>query len=171
MKPISAEEHIEAQFHVSWYIIAYKFLFGLAETLLGTGITLFGRGAVSWYRVFVIRELSEDPHDLLVRLSERVVPNILAHHTFLAIYLIILGGAKMAGAIGLMRHENWGVDLLVALTLIMFPFQFIRLLMHPSLADFLYIMIGLVIALYLVNFRPHEWAARMSQKINRRPAS
>lgn len=167
MKPISAEEHIEAEFHVSWYIIAYKFLFGLIEFLLGIGITLFGRNALHWYRVYAAQELSEEPHDLLVRLTSGVVPHVLTHSTFLALYLLILGGAKIAGAVGLMRKENWGVDLLVALTILMFPFQFIRLLIHPSLADFLYIFIGIFIALYLINFRPHEWAARMATKVKR----
>lgn len=168
MNAIPTEEHIEAEFHVSWYIIAYKFLFGLTEFLFGTGITLFGKNALTWYRIYAARELSEDPHDLIVHLTRSLVPNILTHHTFLAFYLLVLGGAKIAGAIGLMRHENWGVDLLVALTLIMFPFQFVRLLMHPSVADFFYIFTGIGIALYLINFRPHEWAARMATKLKRK---
>ncbi len=165
MKTVVIEERIEKEYHVSWYIIAYKLFFGIVEFLLGAGITFFGQTALVWYRVYASRELLEDPHDLLVRLSEGVVPNVLAHHTFLALYLILLGGAKIAGAVGLIYRRNWGVDLLVALTLIMFPFQFIRLIMHPSLSDFLYIFVGLFIALYLINFRPHEWAKRMATKI------
>lgn len=159
------EQRIEKKYHISWYIVAYKFLFGFIEFLFGIGITLYGRIALGWYRTFAATELAEDPHDLLVRFTEGVVPNILMHHTFLAIYLIALGLAKIAGAVGLMYKQHWGVDLLVALTFLMFPFQFIRLLMHPSLPDFLYIGIGIFIALYLIEFRPHEWAKRVTSKI------
>lgn len=160
--------NFEKEYHVSWYIIAYKLLFGIVEFLLGLGVTIYGRVALRWYEVYRFQELSEDPHDLLVRLTEGVVPNVLAHHTFLAIYLIILGGAKIAGAVGLINKRNWGADLLIGLTLIMLPFQVVQLLIHPSLADFLYILIGLVIALYLVNFRPQEWAKRMVKTVKLR---
>lgn len=168
MKPSAVEEQIEKEFHVSWYIVAYKLLFGLSEFLLGIGITIFGRAALHWYRVVATRELSEDPHDVLVRLTERIIPNILAPHTFIALYLVILGAAKIAGAVGLIYKQHWGIDLLVGLTFIMLPFQLVQLLMHPSLPDFLYIVTGLLIALYLVNFRPHDWAARVSKRIRRR---
>lgn len=165
MKYHTEEEQIESEYHVSWYIIAYKLLYGLIELLFGLGISLFGKTILHTYMVFVTNELAEDPHDLLVRVTEYVVPNLLMHKTYLAIYLILLGSAKVAGAIGLMYKQNWGVDLLVTLTVLMFPFQFIRLLMHPSLPDFLYIFVGVFIALYLINFRPHEWAKRMTSKI------
>jgi uncharacterized membrane protein len=167
MKSLIAEEQVEKEYHVSWYIIAYKLLFGLVEFLLGAGITFFGRAALLWYNIYATQELSEDPHDLLVRLTEGVVPGVLTHHTFLALYLIALGGAKIAGAIGLIYKQNWGVDLLVGLTVLMFPFQFVQLLRHPSLPDFFYIFIGLFIAMYLVNFRPHEWATRMATRVIR----
>lgn len=156
-----AEQEIEKEYHVSWYIIAYKGMFGLVEFLFGVGITFFGRQVLTWYRVFSARELSEDPHDLLVRLSENIVPNVLARHSFLALYLLLLGGAKIAGAIGLVYRKNWGIDLLVFMTICMFPFQFVRLLLHPSIADFLYIFVGIFIALYLINFKPHAWVRRM----------
>ena len=164
MKSPHVEERVEKKFHVSWYIVAYKLLFGLLEFLLGMGITLFGQAALHLYRVVTAQELSEDPHDVLVRLTEHVIPNLLTHSSFIALYLILLGAAKIAGAIGLIYKQNWGVDLLVGLTFIMLPFQIIRLIIHPSLPDFLYIVTGLLIALYLVNFRPHEWARRIAQR-------
>lgn len=167
MKSPVAEEQIENKYHVSWYIIAYKLFFGLLEFILGLAITFFGRSALIWYRAYAARELFEDPHDLLVHLTKSIVPNVLAHHTFLALYLILLGGAKIAGAIGLMYKQHWGVDLLVGFTLIMLPFQLVRLAIHPSLPDFLYIGIGLFIAMYLVNFRPHEWAISVAKKVKR----
>lgn len=165
---MAIEQKIEEEYHVSWYIVAYKLLFGIGEFLLGLGITIFGRVALRWYEVYRFQELSEDPHDLLVRLTEGVVPNVLTHHVYLVIYLLILGGAKIAGAIGLIYKRNWGADLLIGLTLVMLPFQVVQLLLHPSLPDFLYIVIGLVIALYLVNFRPQDWAKRMAKKIKPR---
>ena len=167
MKSPIKEERIEKEYHVSWYIIAYKLFFGLLELFSGITIMFFGRTALLWYHVYAIQELSEDPHDLLVRLTEGIIPNVLAHHTFLALYLILLGGAKIAGAIGLIYKQNWGVDLLVGLTVIMLPFQLVQLARHPSFADFLYIFIGLFIAMYLVNFRPHEWVAHVATKIKR----
>lgn len=162
------EQQVEQEYHVSWYIIAYKFLFGLIEVVLGAAIAVFGRMALVWYRVFAAQELSEDPHDLLVRLTEGVVPNLLAHHTFLVLYLILLGAAKIAGAIGLMYKQTWGVDLLVGLTLIMLPFQLVQLTRHPSLPDFIYISIGMFITLYLINFKPKEWATRVAKRVKRR---
>jgi len=161
----SVEQNIEEEYHVSWYIIIYKLIFGLVEFVLGIGIIAFGKAALLWYRASAARELAEDPHDLVVHLTRGFVPGLLSHNTFLALYLIILGGAKIAGAIGLIYRKNWGVDLLIGLTIIMFPFQFIQLILHPSLPDFLYILIGILIALYLVNFKPNEWAKRMSRKI------
>lgn len=156
---------IEKEYHVSWYIVVYKLLFGLTEFILGLGIALFGKAALHWYAIYIAQELSEDPHDLLVRLTQGIVPNILTHNTFLILYLILLGGAKIAGAIGLVYKQNWGVDLLVALTIIMLPFQIFQLLVHPSLPDFIYISVGLFIALYLVNFDPQKWMKRMTRKI------
>jgi uncharacterized membrane protein len=165
MKTHLVEQQIEDEYHVSWYIIAYKLLFGLVEFLIGAGIIFFGRAALVWYNIYTTQELSEDPHDLLVRLTEGVVPGLLTHHTYLALYLFILGSVKIAGAIGLIYKQHWGVDLLVGFTIIIFPFQFIQLLRHPSLPDFIYIFIGLFIAMYLVNFRPHEWATRVVTKM------
>jgi uncharacterized membrane protein len=167
MKSSIAEKQIEKVYHVSWYIIAYKLLFGLAEFFFGLGITLFGRTALVWYRIYAAQELSEDPHDLLVRLTEGIIPNVLAHHAFLALYLLLLGGAKIAGAIGLLYKHHWGADVLVGLTVIMLPFQLIQVIRHPSVAEFLYIGIGLFIALYLVNFRPFAWVARMATRVQR----
>ena len=162
------EEQIEKTYHVSWYIIAYKLLFGLTEFLLGLGIAFFGKTALFWYRFYATQELSEDPHDLLVHITAGIIPNLLAHHTFLVFYLLVLGSAKIAGAIGLIYKQHWGVDLLVGITILMLPFQLVQLIRHPSVFDCLYITIGLFIALYLINFRPDEWASRMAKHIKRK---
>lgn len=160
------EEHLEQEFHISWYIIIYKLAFGLAEFLLGLGIVLFGKSALNLYRIYLSRELLEDPHDLLARLTTSVVPSIFTHNTFLVIYLILLGSVKIAGAIGLIYKQNWGVDLLVGLTVLMFPFQFINLVRHPSLPNFIYISVGLLIALYLINFQPQKWATKIVRQFS-----
>ncbi len=163
-----AEEIIEEELHVSWYIIAYKFIVGFFEVLLGLGITFFGHSAYVWYQAYATQELSEDPHAVLVRMTKGFVPNTLTHHSFLVVYLILLGAVKMLGAVGMMRHQYWGVDLLVAVTVIILPFQAVQLVLHPSIIDFLYILLGIGISLYLVNFQPHAWFKKQARKIKKR---
>ncbi|MCL4562087.1 MAG: DUF2127 domain-containing protein [Chloroflexi bacterium] len=155
------EENLETEFHVSRIIIAYKFLLGLVEFFSGIGLIIWGGSAFRLYQMFISQELTEDPHDLLAQLTERIVPSLFAQHTSLAAYLIVLGAAKLAGAIGLIYQKNWGVDLLVGLTVVMFPFQIVSLILHPIISDLIYLVVGLLIALYLVNFKPKAWISRM----------
>lgn len=149
---------------VSWYVIFYKLGFGLAELLLGLGIAVFGHQAFRLYLRLVSNEISEDPHDLLVNITSKIIPGLLTHNTFLVLYLILLGSVKIAGSIGLIYRQNWGVDLLVLLTIILFPFQATALLMHPSFFDFFYITLGLFIALYLIEFNPRAWVLRLFKR-------
>jgi uncharacterized membrane protein len=162
------EKQLETEYHVSWYIIAYKMIFGLIEFLLGVGIAIFGRNMFTIYTHYLTQELLEEPHDLLARLSRQIVPGILTHNTYLILYLVLLGAAKIAGAVGLLYKKHWGVDLLVGLTLIMFPFQIIQLIRSPSIIDFTYIIVGLLIALYLINFQPKAWASRVARHHGRK---
>ncbi len=155
------EEEIDEEFHVSTYIIVYKFILGIFELAAGIAIALFGSKMYQLFQTSVIKELAEDPHDLLARISENVIPGVFAHHTYLVVSLIVLGLAKVVGAMGLVYKQNWGVDLLVALTMIMAPFQIINLARHPNFLDFLYLIVGLLIALYLVEFRPRAWISRI----------
>jgi uncharacterized membrane protein len=145
---------------VSWYVIIYKLLFGLIEFLGGLATWLKGSQLSQIYYQYITSELSEDPHDLLARLSVKVIPNLLTHHITLILYLLLLGGAKIAGAIGLIYRQNWGVDLLVGLTLILLPFQLVDFILHPSIFSVLYIVLGVFIALYLVEFKPGAWISR-----------
>ena len=161
------EQRLEKEFHVSWYIIAYKLAFGLIELAMGIIMGFAGKRLFALYHTYILRELSEEPHDVLARLSEHIIPHILTHNRLLVFYIILLGAAKVVGAIGLIYGQNWGVDLLVSLTFILFPFQVIGLIRHPSLLNFLYITIGILIALYLINFKPKEWASRVRQKVTR----
>lgn len=155
------EEALEKEFHVSIYIVIYKFMLGILEFSVGIAIALFGSQIYRSYQTSLLKELSEDPHDLLARVSEAIVPNVLTHHTYILLTLLLLGLAKMAGAIGLVYKQNWGVDLLVGLTLIMAPFQIVGLILHPGLFNLLYLVVGLVIALYLMEFRPKAWISRV----------
>lgn len=164
----STEEIIEEELHLSWYIIAYKFIVGFFETLLGFAILFFGKAALLWYQAYSTQQLSEDPHAMMVRLTRSFVPGTLNHHTFLVSYLIILGLVKMIGAVGLMRHQYWGIDLLVAVTLLMLPFQLVQLILHPSIIDLIYILIGIGIALYLINFDPKTWFKKQARNIKKR---
>ena len=161
MKIFRNEELIEKEFHVSVYILVYKFMLGIIEFLAGLAIALFGSKIYTVYQTSLIKELSEDPHDLLARISENFVPNVLTHSTYIVVYLIVLGLAKILGAIGLIYKQNWGVDLLVGLTILMAPFQIVNLIMHPNLFDLIYLIIGLLIALYLIEFRPKAWISRV----------
>lgn len=161
MSANTVERQLEKEFHVSWFIIVYKFIFGLIETLSGFGLAFFGKQILKLYTVDVSKELFEDPHDLIATVSEKFVPNLFTHNNFIVIYLIILGLAKVAGAVGLIYKQNWGVDLLVSLTVVMLPFQIVNLLLHPSLFDSIYILIGILIALYLIEFKPRAWISRV----------
>ncbi len=159
---------LEEEFHVSWAVIVYKFLLGLVEFVSGTGLLIWGNNAFRLYQAFMLREMTEDPHDVLARLTQRVVPSLFAQHTTLAFYLIVLGAAKLAGAVGLINRKNWGVDLLVSLTVILFPFQVASIFLHPSIPDTVYLVVGLLIALYLVDFKPKAWFARMGGLVKTR---
>ncbi len=166
IKVFPEEQQIEKEFHVSVYIIAYKFFLGLIEFAAGVAVAFFGTSLYHLYQASVIKELSEDPHDVLALLSETIVPNVLTHHGYVVVTLIVLGVAKMAGAVGLIYKQNWGVDLLVALTVIMAPFQMISLILHPHLFDAIYFVAGLLIALYLIQFKPKAWISRLILRFN-----
>ncbi len=155
------EKAVEKEYHVSWYIICYKFLLGLIESAFGIGILLFGKNIVHTYMSFASQELSEDPHDLLVHLTEGIIPQLFTHNTYIVFYLLLLGTAKMAGTIGLMYKKNWGVDLLVIMTIVLLHFQVVNLFIHPSVFDSIYIATGLLIAFYLIEFKPKAWISRM----------
>lgn len=166
IEPIkSLEEKIENEYFVSRYIIVYKFIFGLIEFSFGVSILLFGHKALILFNRYAQSELLEDPHDLLVNFLEKFVPYFFTHNIFLALYLVILGGAKIAGSIGLIYKKNWGVDLLVTLTLIMFPFQVVKLFSDHSIPEFIYLVVGVFIALYLINFKPDQWVKRVTKNI------
>ncbi len=165
MKPDKFEQTVENAYHVSWYIIVYKLIAGILECGAGIGLALFGKQLMSLYGALIAGELTEEPHDLLVTISERIVPNLFTHNTILLIYLILLGSVKIAGAIGLIYKQNWGVDLLVGLSIILLPFQTVSFITHPNLIDVIYILIGVFIIFYLTEFNPKAWISRLLLRI------
>jgi uncharacterized membrane protein len=71
MTLIQSEAKIEKEFHVSVYIIVYKFVLGFTEFLSGITLWFFGQKIYQIYRTGILQELSEDPHDLLANLSQK----------------------------------------------------------------------------------------------------
>ena len=132
MTKLSAREHaLEQELHVSIYIVIYKFLLGVVELLTGLALVFFGSNIYRVIQASLLRELSEDPHDLLARLGQGIAPDLLTHNNYIILSLLLLGLAKISGAVGLVYKQNWGVDLLVGLTLLMAPFQVANLIVHP----------------------------------------
>jgi uncharacterized membrane protein len=155
------ESPTEGAFHASIYVIVYKLLLGIGESSAGIAIVLFGHEIYRSFQMSILKELSEDPHDLLARLSETILPDVLTHSTFVIGYLVVFGLAKILGAIGVIYKQNWGVDVLVGLTILLAPFQVIPLFLHPSLFHLIFLATGLLIALYLVEFRSGAWISRV----------
>ena len=145
-------------------IIVYKLVLGLIELAGGLVIAFFSSQIEARAMFMLYHELSEDPHDVLANLIVRVIPNLFTHHTIFTVSLILLGLTKIAGAVGLLYKKNWGVDLLVGLTAVMAPFQLVSILTHPAVFDVLYLLVGVLIALYLIRFRPRAWVSRVFQK-------
>ncbi len=167
MNPARLEAGLEQELHVSWYIVAYKLVTGFLELLFGLGILIVGPQALQAYRRLVSQELLESPRDLLVIVSQRIVPYVLSRHYSLSVFLILLGLAKIAGAIGLIYRKNWGVDLLIGVTLLLLPFQLFNLTVRHSLPDLFYILLGLFIAMYLINFNPRAYSEKIIRHIRR----
>lgn len=161
-------QQFEKELHVSRYIIIYKFVLGLLELILGIGILLFGKQAIETYQNFKSEELLEDPHDLLITITEKLLLFVLEHQGYIVLILILLGVVKITGAIGLFYHRHWGLDILVILTLLLLPFQTYSLVFHPSIDKAASFVINILIALYLVQFKPAEYFVRVKNKIKHR---
>jgi len=156
--------NLEKEYHVSRYIIVYKFLLGLFETILGLGMLLFGSKISELYINFTNRELLEEPHELLALILQRIVPFILEHQGTIILILLLLGITKIAGAIGLWYRKHWGLDILMFVTIILLPFELFSLNVHPSLSKITFFIINMLIALYLVNFNPKGYFTKLKKR-------
>ncbi len=158
-------KNLEKEYHISRYIIAYKFILGLFEVILGLGIIVYGKKIYTLYINFRNSEVLEDPHDLLARTLERIVPYLLAHQGYVIFILLLLGVTKIVGCIGLWQRKHWGLDILIVITIGLLPFEISALVLHPNLTKISFFIINLFIALYLVNFNPKGYFTNLKQRI------
>ncbi len=163
--PKNKKKSIEDEYHVSKVIIIYKFVLGLFEVILGLGIFFGGRQILDLYENFKSQELLEDPHDLFLTVVEKLIPFILHHQTFITFGLIALGVVKIIGCIGLWQKKHWGLDLLVGLTIVFLPFELYQLFPKPTLLKLSYFLINVLIALYLVEFKPKDYFTKFKKRV------
>lgn len=154
-----------SQLRISKFIILYKFILGLIETILGLGIIIFGKEIYELYINFRNSDLFEDPHDFLAQATEKIIPYLLAHQGYVVLILLLLGITKIAGATGLWFHKHWGLDILIVVTILLLPFELLNLAASPNFSKILFFIINLFIALYLVNFNPHGYFKHLKQRI------
>lgn len=155
-----------SEIKVARYIIVYKFLLGLFETILGFGILIFGQAIYDMYVNFRDNELLEDPHDFLAIWAEKIVPYLLMHKNYVVLILLLLGITKMVGSIGLWYRKHWGLDILIMVTIALLPFEIYALVTHPSFSKSAYFIINLFIALYLVKFNPKGYFTNLHKRIS-----
>src|ERR1700754_3783116 len=76
---------------------------------------------------------------------ERQLPTLFAHGTLVAIGLVLLGGVKLAGALGFLSGRPWGYWLFVASLVALLPFD-----VRSAAADgspFAWVVVGLDVAI------------------------
>ncbi len=161
-----ARKHdLEEEYHISQAIIIYKFVLGILELLLGVGIFIFGKNILDIYENFKSQEFLEDPHDLILLISDKLLPFILKHQGYIILFLTLFGLVKIFGSIGLWYRKHWGLDLLVGLTIILLPFELYQLFFHPTLLKLGYFLINIFIALYLVEFKPKNYFSKLKKRV------
>lgn len=142
-------------------IIAYELILGLFELISGLGILLFGNKLLDIYNHIRNTELIQDPNDLMVKLTEKLVPNLVSHHISVALLLTAFGVIKISSGIGLIYRKVWAEHLLIVFLIILIPFEIVGLLRHFSLADLGYLVVDVAIVTYLVHFKPVDYLHRL----------
>lgn len=156
---------LEQEFHVSRYIIIYKFILGVIELILGLILLIFGNKIFNLYYNFRDEDLLENSQDTLADLAGKLLPYILEYKSFIIIVLILIGLAKIIGSVGLYYKKHWGLDILIVLTFLFLPFDLIELFKHVTLVKFIYLILNIFIALYLVNFQPHTYFNNLKKRM------
>lgn len=156
---------VEGEYRASWLIIVFKYVSGLIEIILGLGIVFLGDEMISLYEMMKVKELLEDPHDLVIRMIEAVLPYFLKHREYVVIFLLVLGTTKIIGAIGLTYRKEWGRDMLIVLGIILLPFELVEFFRHPTVLRATYALVNLVIVLYLMNFHPRDYAVGLKGRV------
>lgn len=162
------QQDLEDELHISNYIIIYKFILGFVEFLLGVGIIIYGHTIIELYQQFTLKELLEDPNDLLVLGLQKIMPIIIEYQGYIVLILLILGIVKVVGSIGLMYRKHWGLDLLVGLTIFVLPFELYNLIVEPSLLKLVFLIINIFISLYLVEFQPRSYYNKFKKRVNKK---
>lgn len=154
-------EKSKAEANVPKIIIAYELVFGFFELLSSLGIFILGNRLLDIYNFFVNRELLQDPNDLTIRLTEKVIPNLFNHHIYIALLLLTFGVIKITSGIGLIYKKLWAEHLLIIFLIILIPFEFVALLRHLSVADLIYLAVDVTIVAYLIQFRPVQYYQKL----------
>lgn len=162
------EDSLEKELHVSRWIIGYKFILGFIEIWLGIGVIIYGQRIINLYREFKTKELLENPHDLLITIADKFFPIFIQHRFYIVSFLLLIGIAKVIGAIGLYYRKYWGMDILIAVTVILLPFDIFTFVKNPTLLKAIYIAINAFIALYLVNYNPKKYIEHLKQRTKKR---
>ncbi|MBI3366145.1 DUF2127 domain-containing protein [Candidatus Roizmanbacteria bacterium] len=123
---------------------------------------------VRFYNQYRFKELLEDPHDLLINITDKIVaPLILHHRIYLMIFLIVLGLTKIIAAIGLLYEKKWALDLVIGLFIILLPFDIFTLFSHITFLKLLYFLINLLIVFYLMEFKPQKHLQRLKKYVTK----
>ncbi len=162
------EQKLEHEFHISTWIIIYKFILGVVELILGLGLWIFGNKLFDLYFRFRDDQLLENSNDTILDILERIVPFLQEHKGYIILLLILLGVVKIVGSVALYYKKHWGLDLLIGLTFVLLPFDLIDLVKHPTLFNFLFFLINIFIALYLVNFKPHHYFRSLKTRLSKK---
>ncbi len=163
--PLMAKNKPPDEILVAKYIIIYKFLLGLIETLLGFGMIVFGDQIYDLYINFRNGDFFEDPHDFLAIWAEKIIPYLFIHKGYVVLILLLLGITKMVGTAGLWYRKHWGLDILIIVTIGLLPFETYALVASPSFSKTAFFIINLFIALYLVNFKPHHYFINFKNRV------
>lgn len=138
-------------------IIIYELILGTFEVVFGVGLLFLWNTLLSLYYQMSSGELLEDSNDLIVRSIEQVLPHLFAHRYYIALLLVALGVVKISSGIGMYYKKEWANHLLVALLVVLIPFDISEMIIHFSVFDLGYLLIDILIVLYLIHFNPRQY--------------
>ncbi len=134
---------------VSRVLVLYEFLLGVIETILGTGILLYGRRLFLLYLDLRDEELLVHPNAILIKMAESIIPGLFERRFYVVGFLLFLGIVKIVASWGMWKGKVWGITLISILIFCLLPFEIVTILMHFTLAKLFYIVLNVTIILYL----------------------
>jgi uncharacterized membrane protein (DUF2068 family) len=114
--------HNEAK-EISKLVTGYKLALGIGEIVLGFGITIFGNKALSIYQSLKSYGLMEGSFNFLIRIADDAIPFIFQHKLAIVVVLLFIGFIESVSSTAILLNKNWGVHLLLALMLLLLPFD------------------------------------------------